>query len=53
MRMATAIGCVFVDVGDVLLASHVWQPDHNGFTHQDLGFPEHVINKNRNWSRSG
>ena len=28
-----------------LLASHVWQQDHNGFTHQDPGFLEHVINK--------
>ncbi|WP_305806671.1 phosphoketolase family protein [Stenotrophomonas sp. YIM B06876] len=28
-----------------LLASHVWQQDHNGFTHQDPGFPDHVINK--------
>jgi len=28
-----------------LLASHVWQQDHNGFTHQDPGFIDHVINK--------
>jgi xylulose-5-phosphate/fructose-6-phosphate phosphoketolase len=28
-----------------LLASHVWQQDHNGFTHQDPGFLDHVINK--------
>jgi xylulose-5-phosphate/fructose-6-phosphate phosphoketolase len=28
-----------------LLASHVWQQDHNGFTHQDPGFMDHVINK--------
>jgi xylulose-5-phosphate/fructose-6-phosphate phosphoketolase len=28
-----------------LLASHVWQQDHNGFTHQDPGFLNHVINK--------
>ena len=28
-----------------LLASHVWQQDHNGFTHQDPGFLDHVIDK--------
>lgn len=28
-----------------LLASHVWQQDHNGFTHQDPGFIDHVISK--------
>ena len=28
-----------------ILASHVWQQDHNGFTHQDPGFIDHVINK--------
>ena len=28
-----------------LLSSHVWQQDHNGFTHQDPGFLDHVINK--------
>ncbi len=28
-----------------LLASHVWRQDHNGFTHQDPGFLDHVINK--------
>ena len=28
-----------------LLASHVWRQDHNGFTHQDPGFIDHVINK--------
>ena len=28
-----------------LLASHVWQQDHNGFTHQDPGFLDHVANK--------
>ncbi len=26
-------------------ASHVWQQDHNGFTHQDPGFLDHVVNK--------
>jgi len=28
-----------------ILASHVWRQDHNGFTHQDPGFIDHVINK--------
>jgi xylulose-5-phosphate/fructose-6-phosphate phosphoketolase len=28
-----------------LLSSHVWQQDHNGFTHQDPGFLDHVANK--------
>ncbi len=28
-----------------LLASHVWQQMHNGFTHQDPGFIDHVVNK--------
>ena len=28
-----------------LLASHVWQQDHNGFTHQDPGFLDHVVTK--------
>ncbi len=31
-----------------ILASHVWQQDHNGFTHQDPGFLDHVINKKAN-----
>ena len=26
-----------------LLASHVWRQDHNGFTHQDSGFIDHVV----------
>ena len=30
---------------NILLASHVWRQDHNGFTHQDPGFLDHVINK--------
>jgi xylulose-5-phosphate/fructose-6-phosphate phosphoketolase len=29
-----------------LLTSHVWQQDHNGFSHQDPGFIDHVANKN-------
>jgi xylulose-5-phosphate/fructose-6-phosphate phosphoketolase len=28
-----------------LLSSHVWRQDHNGFTHQDPGFLDHVVNK--------
>ena len=28
-----------------LLSSHVWQQAHNGFTHQDPGFIDHVVNK--------
>ncbi len=28
-----------------LLTSHVWRQDHNGFSHQDPGFIDHVINK--------
>lgn len=28
-----------------LLTSHVWQQDHNGFSHQDPGFMDHVANK--------
>ncbi len=28
-----------------LLSSHVWRQDHNGFTHQDPGFLDHVANK--------
>ncbi|OYY91816.1 MAG: phosphoketolase [Sphingomonas sp. 28-66-16] len=30
---------------NILLASHVWQQDHNGFTHQDPGFLDHVVAK--------
>ena len=30
---------------NLLSFSHVWQQDHNGFTHQDPGFLDHVINK--------
>ncbi|MFI5456269.1 MAG: phosphoketolase [Isosphaerales bacterium] len=30
---------------NILLASHVWRQDHNGFTHQDPGFIDHVVNK--------
>ena len=30
---------------NILLTSHVWRQDHNGFTHQDPGFMDHVANK--------
>ena len=34
-----------------LLSSHVWQQDHNGFTHQDPGFLDVVVNKKANVCR--
>ena len=34
-----------------LLTSHVWQQDHNGFTHQDPGFLDHVANKKADIAR--
>ncbi len=30
---------------NLLLTSHIWQQDHNGFTHQDPGFLDHIANK--------
>lgn len=30
---------------NILLTSHVWRQDHNGFTHQDPGFLDHIVNK--------
>jgi xylulose-5-phosphate/fructose-6-phosphate phosphoketolase len=30
---------------NILLSSHVWRQDHNGLSHQDPGFIDHVINK--------
>lgn len=30
---------------NTLLTSHVWRQDHNGFSHQDPGFIDHVVNK--------
>ena len=30
---------------NILLTSHVWRQDHNGFSHQDPGFVDHVVNK--------
>jgi xylulose-5-phosphate/fructose-6-phosphate phosphoketolase len=34
-----------------LLASHVWRQDHNGFSHQDPGFIDHVVNKKADFVR--
>jgi xylulose-5-phosphate/fructose-6-phosphate phosphoketolase len=34
-----------------LLSSHVWRQDHNGFSHQDPGFMDHVANKKAEISR--
>ena len=34
-----------------LLTSHVWRQDHNGFSHQDPGFIDHVVNKKANFIR--
>ncbi len=31
---------------NLILTSNVWQQDHNGFTHQDPGFLDHIANKN-------
>ncbi len=33
---------------NILLTSHVWQQDHNGYTHQDPGFLNHIITKKAN-----
>lgn len=30
---------------NLILTSNVWQQDHNGFTHQDPGFLDHIANK--------
>jgi xylulose-5-phosphate/fructose-6-phosphate phosphoketolase len=30
---------------NILLSSHVWRQDHNGFSHQDPGFIDHMVNK--------
>jgi len=34
-----------------LLSSHVWRQDHNGFSHQDPGFIDHVMNKKADFIR--
>ncbi len=36
---------------NILLSSHVWRQDHNGFSHQDPGFIDHVINKKASIAR--
>jgi len=36
-----------------LLTSHVWRQDHNGFSHQDPGFIDHVVNKKAEIIRVG
>ena len=35
-----------------ILSSHVWQQDHNGFTHQDPGFLNHIVTKKSDTSRA-
>lgn len=32
---------------NIICASHIWQQDHNGYTHQEPGFINHVLNKKR------
>jgi len=34
-----------------LLTSHVWRQDHNGFSHQDPGFIDHIVNKKADTAR--
>jgi xylulose-5-phosphate/fructose-6-phosphate phosphoketolase len=34
-----------------LLTSHVWRQDHNGFSHQDPGFIDHIVNKKAEYVR--
>ena len=36
---------------NIILTSHCWQQDHNGFTHQDPGFLNHIITKKANTVR--
>ena len=36
---------------NILLSSHVWRQDHNGFSHQDPGFLDHVITRSRRHPR--
>ena len=33
---------------NIILTSNVWQQDHNGFTHQDPGFLDHIVSKKAN-----
>ena len=52
-RMATKLSDKFDGIAwrrpvaslNYLLSSHVWRQDHNGFSHQDPGFIDHVVNK--------
>jgi phosphoketolase len=32
-------------IAELPALSHVWRQDHNGFSHQDPGFIDHVVNK--------
>ncbi len=36
---------------NILLTSHIWQQDHNGYTHQDPGFLNHMVTKKSDISR--
>lgn len=36
---------------NIVLSSHLWQQDHNGYTHQDPGFLNHVVTKKADISR--
>ncbi len=36
---------------NLLLTSNVWQQDHNGFTHQDPGFLDHICNKSQKFTK--
>ena len=42
---ATSRGGAPIASLNYLLTSHVWRQDHNGFSHQDPGFIDHVVNK--------
>lgn len=37
---------------NIILTSHVWQQDHNGYTHQDPGFLNHIMTKKANIVRA-
>ena len=32
---------------NIIETSHIWQQDHNGYTHQEPGFINHILNKKR------
>ena len=44
-RRAASPGGAPIASLNYLLSSHVWRQDHNGFSHQDPGFIDHVVNK--------